>query len=438
MARRLADRIRAQLRRSSLAPLICTGLAVAALAGSPAAGDELSAAIVARGAAPTPVAAIIGPDPDDDPDLDCLLETRVTRFSASPTVVQPFASTTVSSTVSIPPGCRVSLSLAGRQITPSAVTVLTPLAASTRYDLIARFAGGQATLASLPVSVDTSQCTSLELPEVLIAPQIESTVASFDEASDDLEIEVGLVSIDAAGLRVTLVVDVFKFGLRFATVDLEMRLDFTVRGGHVEPRFTLFRPIPGTVLPDEFVTGRVFAMQDEILAAFDAGINAALEPLRADDDRIFELGTATDVLQYTACPFAPPRLDVRLTVSPASDAGRFNLRVDGQTVRANARNGASTGPRAVSAGRHTVSIAAGSGTRLADYRRLIGGSCSASGVVNVPKTELRTCRITMIRQSSPDQCRSDCADERNICNADGFLTPAICAQLYNQCLATCG
>ena len=73
------------------------------------------------------------------------------------------------------------------------------------------------------------------------------------------------------------------------------------------------------------------------------------------------------------CPgFAPPisgRLEVKKSLSPPSDPGRFNLQIDGASQVANAGDGDSTGEIIVGAGQHTVGETGGSNppTSLSDY-----------------------------------------------------------------------
>jgi hypothetical protein len=77
------------------------------------------------------------------------------------------------------------------------------------------------------------------------------------------------------------------------------------------------------------------------------------------------------------CPgFAPPisgRLEVKKSLSPPSDPGRFNLQIDGTTQLDNAGDGDSTGEIIVSAGPHTVGETGGSNppTSLSDYTNSI-------------------------------------------------------------------
>ncbi len=72
-----------------------------------------------------------------------------------------------------------------------------------------------------------------------------------------------------------------------------------------------------------------------------------------------------------ACTFTNTHKTGQLTLvkdlAPAGDSGRFNLRIDGNTLAADVGDGGSTGPVAVEIGSHTVGETAGTGTVLADY-----------------------------------------------------------------------
>jgi hypothetical protein len=93
---------------------------------------------------------------------------------------------------------------------------------------------------------------------------------------------------------------------------------------------------------------------------------------------------------------------------PATDAGKFNLQVDGQTKAANVGDGGTTGTQTVNLGTHTVGETAGTGTSLADYDA--STSCidkaharpvDTDGSVNVAKGDVWECTITNTRKSTP-------------------------------------
>ena len=61
------------------------------------------------------------------------------------------------------------------------------------------------------------------------------------------------------------------------------------------------------------------------------------------------------------------RLEVRKSLAPSDDAGRFDLRIDGKTYAFAAGNTGSTGERFLGAGKHEVSEVAAGGASLANY-----------------------------------------------------------------------
>src|SRR6185369_4614166 len=97
----------------------------------------------------------------------------------------------------------------------------------------------------------------------------------------------------------------------------------------------------------------------------------------------------------------PSTLTVNKTCVPSNDPGKFNLRIDGNTAGtgADALCGGTTGQVTVTAGSHTVSETAGTGTSLSNYASLIGGDCAANGTVSVAAGENKVCTITNTLQT---------------------------------------
>jgi hypothetical protein len=147
---------------------------------------------------------------------------------------------------------------------------------------------------------------------------------------------------------------------------------------------------------------------------------------------------------------AAPRLTVVMELSPANDAGRFDLRIDGVTKASNVGNNGSTQAQIVSAGNHHVTEAGASGTSLANYHATFSGDCSASGIVTLAPGESKTCVISNQRKgpvcfsmctSQDEGCTAGCKSSRDQCmkNAgkDGEPLPKDCAQEFKQCNAGC-
>ena len=89
-----------------------------------------------------------------------------------------------------------------------------------------------------------------------------------------------------------------------------------------------------------------------------------------------------------------PKLTVNKICLPPADPGLFNLRIDGTTYAANAACGGATPQVTLSAGLHTVSETAGTGTSLADYDTAISGDCAPGGTITLAAGEVKSCTIT--------------------------------------------
>jgi hypothetical protein len=90
------------------------------------------------------------------------------------------------------------------------------------------------------------------------------------------------------------------------------------------------------------------------------------------------------------------QLIVTKLCDPESDPGLFNLFVDGLLFGAatNVPCGHVEGPHATTAGAHSVTETAGTGTNLANYTTTFGGDCNDLGVVTVAAETSAVCEIT--------------------------------------------
>ncbi len=95
-----------------------------------------------------------------------------------------------------------------------------------------------------------------------------------------------------------------------------------------------------------------------------------------------------------------PKLTVNKVLVPSTDAGLFNLQIDGATAGtgANVGNGGTTGAIDSSIGAHTAGETQGTGTLLADYTTVIGGDCAANGSVTLAAGDNKVCTITNTRK----------------------------------------
>lgn len=96
----------------------------------------------------------------------------------------------------------------------------------------------------------------------------------------------------------------------------------------------------------------------------------------------------------------PATLTIVNNIVPATDGGKFNLLIDGVIKTADAGNGGTTDPLLVASGNHTVSVAAGIGTSMANYVSVIGGDCAASGLVAINPGDNKTCTVINTRKDT--------------------------------------
>ena len=109
-------------------------------------------------------------------------------------------------------------------------------------------------------------------------------------------------------------------------------------------------------------------------------------------------------------PPPPPTGTIKVTkkLVPATDAGKFNLLIDGVAKASNVGDGGTTGTQTVSLGSHTVGEAGGTGTSLLDYDSSLacvdkahGNAADNDGTLNVAANDAWECVITNTRKSTP-------------------------------------
>jgi uncharacterized repeat protein (TIGR01451 family) len=99
-----------------------------------------------------------------------------------------------------------------------------------------------------------------------------------------------------------------------------------------------------------------------------------------------------------------PQLKVVKSLSPTTDGGLFDLRIDGVTKATDRTHNGNTGFQNVTAGDHTVSEVAGTGTDLANYTASTscvknGGAAVASATVSASSGDSIVCTITNTRKA---------------------------------------
>ncbi len=101
-------------------------------------------------------------------------------------------------------------------------------------------------------------------------------------------------------------------------------------------------------------------------------------------------------------------IKVTKALSPATDAGRFNLLVDGAAKATDVGDGGTTGAVVVLPGAHSVAEAAGTATDLANYTSTLackdtahGNAADDDGTLNVAAGDAWECLLTNTRKTQP-------------------------------------
>lgn len=269
---------------------------------------------------------IPGPDIDDE-TLECLADTELTSFTASPASTQPFGPpTTLRWTVSTPTTCGVAIKLNGLAVAKSGSMQVQPTV-TTRYSLTARARGATKSLGSVTVTVDTAACVTLPVPEALVRDQIRGVVDAIDAASGDIsQRSAAKVEVAPGGISVGLRMKVAVNNFADPDIDVDFTIGLRIRNGAVEPFYKSFSvdvdwPWWVTVVTlgvSEFVEG---VIADRIDAAARPLVLQAVKDLLEglagqlpEGLRLHSLQLVTDEIRVTACPAGPRFVDDRFLV----------------------------------------------------------------------------------------------------------------------------
>jgi len=242
-----------------------------------------------------------------DHAADCLSDTLVNRFNASPSVVLPGSATTLNWQVTAPPACSVSLYVNGKRVDRTGSMAVTPTFPVNSYVLEGRMFGLRGTLARAPVNVNIDACRKLELPTTLLAPMIQEVLDAYDAGESDIfQTRDADIAISPSGLAITMYFEVDKLGPN-PFVQLAMRLKFNTVNGVVFPRFVYFHPQASTYLPDDWIESKIYDKQESILENFKTEINGLLaDPsfnlINASVEKLFSIETVEQAVSATICP----------------------------------------------------------------------------------------------------------------------------------------
>lgn len=246
-------------------------------------------------------------DPGVDRASECLMNTTVHSFTATPALIDPWGSTTLQWQVDIPSGCPLALYVSGQRVAPTGSLSVTPVWPQVSYRMVGKILGGSSTLAKTsPVNVDLSSCSQEELPEFLLRNTIEDVLNAYDKSEDKIfQIAPPQIEIGPRGLFIQMHLEVDEIGPNPEVV-LKMRLEFVTRNGVATPHFTFFHPQASTYLPDDVVEGKFYDRTEDILDTFEQEVNNYIKEAVGDNKKLFSLETISNAVRVTLCDVVSP------------------------------------------------------------------------------------------------------------------------------------
>lgn len=136
--------------------------------------------------------------------LECLENTTVKSFTASPSTIRPFGvASTLKWDVTLPTSCGVKLFLNNSPVSKSGSRSVAPIN-STTYRLVGKMTTVQRTLRTVSVTVDKSQCFSQSVDEATVRQMLQSLIESNLAGSPLSQRKPANVEIDRNGISVKL------------------------------------------------------------------------------------------------------------------------------------------------------------------------------------------------------------------------------------------
>jgi hypothetical protein len=256
-----------------------------------------------------------GGSPIEDHALECLTETRLNSFTATPASIAPFGGpVTLKWSVSKPSGCGVAVRLNGQTVPLSGSREVAP-SVTTHYGLVASIGGLSTSLGGVTVNVDTSACVTVPQPESQIRDVVRATADELAAASDKIsQRSPASVDVDTNGVSVGIRLAIAINNFADPDLDIDCRIGLEVRDGRARAfyhSFSVDLDWPWWVtavtigvtkvieeLIEEFIDG---FLKPEVLSRMQARVDAMVDDL-PDGFTLHSLRFTPDAVMVTACP----------------------------------------------------------------------------------------------------------------------------------------
>jgi hypothetical protein len=207
--------------------------------------------------------------------LECLGNTTLDSFSASPTSVRPGVASTLKWKVTKPSGCSVQLSLNGSAVSAAGSKSVAP-SITTAYRLVGTMSTVQRTLGTVTVAVDTGQCFAQSVDEETVRQMLRSVIEASLADSPLSQRSPAAVEIDRNGIAVRL-------RLRVAVPDFfdpDLNIDMVIRAAAVDHNVVVsYRSYSNDVDWPWWVTGITLGITKFIEDIVESRIERQVKPL---------------------------------------------------------------------------------------------------------------------------------------------------------------
>jgi hypothetical protein len=207
--------------------------------------------------------------------LECLDNTTVNSFTASPSTVRPGHASTLKWKVTLPVGCGVQLFLNGSPVAKSGSRSVAPTT-TTIFRLVGRMFTVQRTLSSVTVAVDKSQCFVQSVDEATVRQMLRSLIESNLAGSPLHQRSPADVEIDRNGIAVKLRLKVSVPNFFDPDLNINMVIGASAAGNNV---VVSYRSYSNDLDWPWWVTGITLGISKFIEEVIESRIERQVKPL---------------------------------------------------------------------------------------------------------------------------------------------------------------
>jgi hypothetical protein len=245
--------------------------------------------------------------------VECLGDTTVNSFTASPTTVRPGHASTLNWKVTSPGGCSVQLLLNNAPVAKTGSRSIEP-STTTTYKLVGKVFTVQRTLATVTVAVDTGQCFIQSVDEATVRQMLQSLIADNLEGSPLSMRSPASVEIDRNGVAVKLRLKIAVPNFFDPDLNIDMVIGVRAMSGNV---VFSFKSYSNDLDWPWWVTGITLGITEFIENAIESRIERLVKPLvlqklkeQIDSflrlipptHRLHSLTTEADEIRAMVCP----------------------------------------------------------------------------------------------------------------------------------------